>query len=170
MGCWVHDKFHPSFTKREASSWQSSVGLLQGCSGARAEIPKLMALQTGLCLHITRSSSVAYSTRQGAGIACWLERRTRDPKVVSSNPGMSVGRIFFSRVNFVCLLLFGVRSTPVLPQCHVKDMGYSGKSAGGRLHLDTHAPLTQQSRSGLTMPLSRPVSYTHLTLPTRRTV
>ena len=30
-----------------------------------------------------------------------LERRTRDRKVASSNPGRSVGRIFFSGVNFV---------------------------------------------------------------------
>ena len=36
------------------------------------------------------------------GIACWLERRTRDRKVASSNPGRSGGTIFFSRVNFVC--------------------------------------------------------------------
>ena len=51
--------------------------------------------------------------------------------------------------------LFGVRSTSVLPQWRVKDPGYSGKSTGGRLHLNTHTPLTQRSRSGLTMPLSR---------------
>ena len=90
----------------------------------------------------------------GAGIACWLQRRTRDRKVASSNPGRSGGRIFFSRINFVCWLLFGVRSTPVLPQWHVKDPGYSAKSAGGRLHLNMHTPLTQRSRSGLTKPLS----------------
>ena len=29
------------------------------------------------------------------------------------------------------------------------------KSAGGRLHLNMHTPLTHRSRSGLTMPLSR---------------
>ena len=46
----------------------------------------------------------------GAGIARWLERQTRDRKVASLNPGRSRGRIFFSRVNFVCWLLFGVRS------------------------------------------------------------
>ena len=44
--------------------------------------------------------------------------------------------------------------SPVLPQSHVKDPGYSAKSAGGRLHLITHTPLTQRNRSGLTMPLS----------------
>ena len=38
--------------------------------------------------------------------------------------------IFFSRVNS----LFGVRSTPVLPQWHVKDPGHSDKSVGDRLH------------------------------------
>ena len=37
-----------------------------------------------------------------AGMACRLERRTRDRKVASSNTGRSGGRIFFSRVNFVC--------------------------------------------------------------------
>ena len=30
---------------------------------------------------------------------------------------------------------FGVRSTPALPQWHVKDPGHSDKSAGGRLSL-----------------------------------
>ena len=88
-------------------------------------------------------------------IACWLERRTRDRKVASSNPGRNGGRIFFSRVNFVCWLLFGVRSTPVLPQWHVKVPCHSAKSADGRLHLNTHTPLTKRSRSRLIMPLSR---------------
>ena len=36
---------------------------------------------------------------------------------------------------------FGIRSTPVLPQYHVKDPGNSAKSAGGRLQLNTHTPL-----------------------------
>ena len=62
--------------------------------------------------------------------------------------------MFLSKINFVCWLLFGVRSIPVLPQWHVKDPGHPTKSAGGRLHLNTLTPLTQRSRSGLTMPLS----------------
>ena len=41
----------------------------------------------------------------------------------------------------------------MLPQWHVKDPGHSAKSAGGRLNLNTHTPLTQRSRSGLTMSL-----------------
>ena len=42
----------------------------------------------------------------------------------------------------------------MLRQWHVKDPGHSAKSAGGRLHLNMHTPLTQQSQSWLTMPLS----------------
>ena len=42
----------------------------------------------------------------GAGIAQWLERRTRDWKVAGSNPCRSGGRIFFSWVDFLCWLLF----------------------------------------------------------------
>ena len=43
---------------------------------------------------------------RGAGIAQWLERRTRDWKVAGSNPCWNGGRIFFSRVDFLCWLLF----------------------------------------------------------------
>ena len=42
----------------------------------------------------------------GSGIAQWLERRTHDWKVVGSNPCRSGGSVFFSRVNFLCWLLF----------------------------------------------------------------
>ena len=40
----------------------------------------------------------------GAGIACLLEHRAHDRKAVNSNPGRFGGKIFFSRVNFVCRL------------------------------------------------------------------
>ena len=43
---------------------------------------------------------------KGAGIAQWLEHRTRDWKVAGSNPCWNGGRIFFSRVDFLCWLLF----------------------------------------------------------------
>ena len=33
---------------------------------------------------------------------------------------------------------------PLLPQWHVKDPGHSAKSAGGRLHLNTHIPSTEE--------------------------
>ena len=57
--------------------------------------------------------------------------------------------------NFLCS--YSVSVAPpcyLLLQWHIKDPGHSAKSAGGRLHLNTHTPLTQRSRSGLTMPLS----------------
>ena len=50
-----------------------------------------------------------------------------------------------------------------LLQWHIKDPGHSAKSAGGRLHLNTHTPLTQQSRNGLTMPLCGNLSRNKLT-------
>ena len=93
----------------------------------------------------------------------FVERRTHDRKVASSNSGRSGGRIFFSRLNFVFWLLFGVRPTPVLPQWHEKDPRHSVKSAGCRLHLNTHRSLTQRSRSGQTMPLSYPETSSHAT-------
>ena len=49
---------------------------------------------------------VGKAATNGAGIAQWLERRTRDWKVAGSNPCWNGGRIFFSRVNFLCWLLF----------------------------------------------------------------
>ena len=78
----------------------------------------------------------------------WLKR-------ASWNPGTSGEIIFFSRVNFVCWLLFGVHSTPMLPQWHIKDPGHSAESAGNWLHLNMHTPVTQWSWNGLTIPLSR---------------
>ena len=51
------------------------------------------------------------------------ERRTRDRKVASSNPGSWP--------------LLCVHSSPALPQRHVKDPGHFAKSAGGRWHLNT---------------------------------
>ena len=47
-----------------------------------------------------------HSSVRGAGIAQWLEHRTRDWKVAGSNPCWNGGRIFFSRVDFLCWLLF----------------------------------------------------------------
>ena len=46
-------------------------------------------------------------------------------------------------------------SVSLLPKWHVKDSGHSANTAGGRLHVNTHTPLTRRSRSGLTMPPSR---------------
>ena len=50
------------------------------------------------------------STREG--IAQWLEHRTRDWKVAGSNPCWNGGRIFFSRVDFLCWLFISVSVPP----------------------------------------------------------
>ena len=89
------------------------------------------------------------------GISYWQEHWTCGREFESSNTGRNSGRIFFSRVKFVYWFLFCIRSTPLVPQSHVKDPGHSAKNAGGRLHLNAHTTLTQRTRSGLTMPLSR---------------
>ena len=53
-------------------------------------------------------------------------------------------------------------------QWHVKDPSHSAKSAGGRLHLNTHTPLTQQS--GLTMLLSMHSVGTYQEMSSHRTL
>ena len=47
-----------------------------------------------------------WMTELGAGIAQWLERQTHDWKIKALNPHRNGGRIFFSRVDFLCWLLF----------------------------------------------------------------
>ena len=56
------------------------------------------------------------------------------------------GRVFFSRVIFLCHHLYSFRSTPMLPQLDIKDPGHSSKNAGGGLHLNIQSPLTQWSQ------------------------
>ena len=67
-------------------------------------------------------------------------------KVASLSPGRSWWRIFLSRVNFVCWLLFSVCSTPVLPKWHIETLVILPK-----VHLNVLTPKTQWSQSGLTM-------------------
>ena len=54
----------------------------------------------------TKRSAGGERTVTVGGMAQWLERRTRDWKVAGSNPCSSGGRIVFSRVDFLCWLLF----------------------------------------------------------------
>ena len=63
-------------------------------------------LSCPLCQSVTVCALCQYITVCPAGIAQWLECWTRDWKVAGSNPCRSGGRIFFSRVNFLCWLLF----------------------------------------------------------------
>ena len=55
-------------------------------------------------------------------------------------PAGAAGEFSSPRSTFCADSYFGIRSTPVLPQQHVKDPGHSAKSAGGRLQLNTHTP------------------------------
>ena len=48
-------------------------------------------------------------------------------------PAGVAGEISSPGSTFCADSYFGIRSTPVLPQKHVKDPGHSAKSAGGRL-------------------------------------
>ena len=49
---------------------------------------------------------VCVCEQERVGIAQWLERWTRDQKIVGSNPCWNGGIIFFSRINFLYWLLF----------------------------------------------------------------
>ena len=87
------------------------------------------------------NEGVTLSSPQGAGIAQWLEHRTRDWKVAGSNPCWNGGRIFFSRVDFLCWLLFRYPFHPrVTTVARKKIPVILPKSAGGRLQLNTHTP------------------------------
>ena len=66
-------------------------------------------------------------------------------------PAGVAGEFSFSRVDFLCWLLFSICSISMLLQWQVKDPCHSAKSAGSRLHLTTYTPLTQRSWNGSTM-------------------
>ena len=50
------------------------------------------------------------------------------------------GEFSSPRLTFYAGSYFGIHSTPMLPQQHMKDPCHSAKSAGGRLQLNTHTP------------------------------
>ena len=76
----------------------------------------------------------------GAGIAQWLERRTRNWKVAGSNPCWSGGIIFFSRVDFLCWLLFRYSFHPRVTAVARKRSRSFCQKCRGRLELNTHTP------------------------------
>ena len=55
---------------------------------------------------VTSHKFWSHSSHVGVGISQRLESQTRDWKVVGLNPCRGGGRIFFSRVDFLCWLLF----------------------------------------------------------------
>ena len=57
------------------------------------------------CMCSVRAFVSVHTRLCGRRDSSLVERRTRDRRVASSNPGGSSGRIFFSRVNFVCRLI-----------------------------------------------------------------
>ena len=63
-------------------------------------------LQASTVSLLYKGDQLKQEESRGAGIAQWLEHRTRDWKVAGSNPCWNGGRIFFCRVNFLCWLLF----------------------------------------------------------------
>ena len=81
-------------------------------------------------------------------VAQLIERYTHDQKATGSIPGRSCGENFFSRANSVWTLIQCLFQPCVTT---VERKSHSAHSAGGRLHLSTHTPLTHWSRSGLTM-------------------
>ena len=76
-----------------------------------------------------------------------------DRKVASSSPCREhfLLQSFFHTTLTVCAESYSASVLPVLPQWHVKDPGHSAKTRGGRLHLNTHTPVTQANLSRLTM-------------------
>ena len=70
-----------------------------------------------------------------AAIAQWLEHQARDLKVPGSSPSRNGGRIFFSRVNFLCWLLFWYPFYPCVTAVACKR-----SQSFCRLQLNTHTP------------------------------
>ena len=89
---------------------------------------------------IVFSNDTLYSGYIKTGVAPWLECRTRDQKVAGSSPGTSGGIIFFSRVNFLCGLLFQYPFHPRVTAVVRKRFLSFAESAGSKLQLNTHAP------------------------------
>ena len=103
----------------------------------------------GLCVHV---------------YVCWVvEHQTHDQKVTSSSSGRISRKSFFSRATF-CADSYSVSVSPsVTAVAHKRPLPFCPKC---RLHLSTHAPLTQQSQSGLTMPSRHSVGAYQGNVPT----
>ena len=91
--------------------------------------------------NVPKQATVLLCFQTNWGIACWLERRSRDPKVASSNPAGAAGEL--SSPESAVLTLVWCPLHPQVTAVACKRPRHSAKSAGGRLHLNTHTPLTQ---------------------------
>ena len=72
-----------------------------------------------------------------------VERGTRDRRFRVRIPAGAAGE-FSSRINFLCWQLFGVRSTPVLPQWHAKRPQSFWQKCRWQV-TPTHAMMTKES-------------------------
>ena len=79
------------------------------------------------------------SVKWEAGSAQWLEHRTHECRSWVQIPAGAAVKFSSPGSTFCANSYFGIHSTPVLPQQHVKDPGHSAKSAGGSLQLNMHA-------------------------------
>ena len=96
-----------------------------------------------------------------SGIVCWSKHGLVIERLRVRIPAGVAGE-FSSPKLTLCANPYSVSVPPPLePKLHVKDPGHSSKSADGRLHLNTQTHLTQRSRDGLTMPLSRHCAGTY---------
>ena len=100
----------PNRDECEDAGWKTGErSLVYQCLTLHACTPirPIAILRRDTCLtRLLLSHDLSPAARRGAGIAQWLEHRTRDWKVAGSNPCWNGGRIFFSRVDFLCWLLF----------------------------------------------------------------
>ena len=102
----LHKNVHGRNTWHSCLSSRLSV---PGCCWSSADISLHVSIKhrhMACCRYIDsyRHTILMHGDSSGTGIAQWLEHRTRDWKVQSSNPCRSGGIIFFSRVDFLCWL------------------------------------------------------------------
>ena len=143
--CFINVHYHNYFRTQIQPVEQTSLSMHRGCTPSKRSNEPCVAVRK-LIHPVVRSGHFRSHFQRS--------RSTPNPLILEST---------------ISCELFGVLSTPVLPQWHVKDHDHSAKSADGRLHLNTYTPLTPRSRSGLTMPLSRYGMGTYVETSSRAT-
>ena len=119
---WPHDKHWEQCNSNTSSLlnfnnfWSTSP--CKHKKGNSSIVSSVQFINNSLCdIKTLNNHRVRLDTHTGTDSDSLLvECLARDQKVANLNPGRSGRRIFFSRVNFVCWLLFCVRSTPVSPK------------------------------------------------------
>ena len=90
------------------------------------------------CCHCHSQLGV-YHFKLVFNVSSVVEQWTGDWKILGSSSSTSGRRNVFSRVNFLCWLLFLYPFHPMLLQQHITDPGHSAKCAAGKLQINTHA-------------------------------